>query len=823
MRTTTKILSLFAVAAMALLGCSKSDEVNVKKTFTHTVTIKATQPMTKTAIDTEGDEAVSYKWSSDDASRFFVKENETVGTDIVMTFEGDNYKKMTLSATFESETSETYTYTAFLSKNKTNVSGGNKQPKIPAQQQDLVNTFDPDADVLIAKPLEFNSAQDELLMQFRRPVVVNKMTLKGLTVGETVSSVEISADQDIIGYYKLDQEVWAGQGNTITVSTNRTIGSDGQLTIYFISMPVEDAILTVKATSGNYIFSKTFSRTISFVEGAFTKFGVNNLTRTAKTDLSGTYILTNEDQSKMACAWKNGDNNLSAVDVTKESSGIVYYDPDVNPIITLAKETTSSSEYYGMYTMVQFDGKYLYAASSSANQLKAKSEADVNAYWEVSNTDGEWSIVASRSTNRNILKYNSDNNIFSCYTSGQNPVVLVSTNNAKPTPVINAENLTIASSAVASTSTGATFNSNTSTVSATAYDDQNCSTTSTWLSASGSSNDVMYSATANNSGSERVGYIKIIASNSDGRSVTKVISVTQPAQGGPTTYTYQFTSKSWGATPDNWTKILDGSGMDSGGRGVAVQKGNNGAGATSPISYTGISKVKINLAKSNKGVGSVAVKVGDQIIGTISSDNLTGTSTDYEFNVSNLSGFVSFVVNCTTSTIYVKSVEITAGGGGDTPTPGDLVTIIIDGSQLTSTATTSPVTNSFGGVSLVLSSGAKLQGSSGANRFTDNAILIGKSGAYIYNSSAIPGRITKFEIYANKGASTKVSVGVNFSNSSISEYDENANNTYSATLNTVDAIYDCSSNLSSNCKYFWYQVTNSNNSQVQFRITYIAE
>ena len=146
--------------------------------------------------------------------------------------------------------------------------------------------------------------------------------------------------------------------------------------------------------------------------------------------------------------------------------------------------------------------------------------------------------------------------------------------------------------------------------------------------------------------------------------------------------------------------------------------------------------------------------------------------------------------------------------------------IIIDGASLTSTLTTAETELSFSGVTVVLSSGAKFQSSTGDNRFADKAILIGKNGAYIYNKTAIPGKITKFEIYANKGASAKVSVGVNFSASAISTYDAEAANTYTATLSTLDSVYDCTDKLPADAKYFWYQVTNANNSQVQFRITY---
>lgn len=150
--------------------------------------------------------------------------------------------------------------------------------------------------------------------------------------------------------------------------------------------------------------------------------------------------------------------------------------------------------------------------------------------------------------------------------------------------------------------------------------------------------------------------------------------------------------------------------------------------------------------------------------------------------------------------------------------------LIIDASKLSSTATTKDVTYTYQGVDVVFSKGAKQQGVSGSNAFNsgaNSAILIGKLGSYIYNKTAISGVIKKFEIFANGSASAKVSVGVNFSSSAITKYDSKASNTYAATLSTVDHVYDCSSKLPADAKYFWYQVTSDKNSQVQFRITYV--
>lgn len=152
---------------------------------------------------------------------------------------------------------------------------------------------------------------------------------------------------------------------------------------------------------------------------------------------------------------------------------------------------------------------------------------------------------------------------------------------------------------------------------------------------------------------------------------------------------------------------------------------------------------------------------------------------------------------------------------------GQAVTII-DGSQLTSTVTSQDTEMSFDGKTIVVSEGAKQTDVAGTavNNFVEgSAILIGKNGKYIYNTTAFD-NITKFEIYSHKGASTNVAIGVTFSDSPISEYDAESANTWTATLTQNDEVYDASSKLPANAKYFWYQVTNSYNSQVQFRITY---
>lgn len=64
--------------------------------------------------------------------------------------------------------------------------------------------------------------------------------------------------------------------------------------------------------------------------------------------------------------------------------------------------------------------QYLYAASSSGNQLKAKNSKDsANGVWVFTYANGVMTIVADGSSNRNYMRYNPNNGtpIFSCYSS----------------------------------------------------------------------------------------------------------------------------------------------------------------------------------------------------------------------------------------------------------------------------------------------------------------------------------------------------------------------------------------------------------------------
>ena len=121
--------------------------------------------------------------------------------------------------------------------------------------------------------------------------------------------------------------------------------------------------------------------------------------------------------------------------------------------------------------------------------------------------------------------------------------------------------------------------------------------------------------------------------------------------------TYTFTSKSWAATEGNWTSGKDAFGFTNG---VQVTTGFDGANATSPESFNGVTSVIVSYrTNANSGAGSISIEVGGTPFTTSGSVTKTGGATprDLEFTGS-ASGYVKITVNCETNSVFVLSVTI---------------------------------------------------------------------------------------------------------------------------------------------------------------------
>lgn len=142
--------------------------------------------------------------------------------------------------------------------------------------------------------------------------------------------------------------------------------------------------------------------------------------------------------------------------------------------------------------------------------------------------------------------------------------------------------------------------------------------------------------------------------------------------------TYTFTSKAWESSNGDWTSGKEGNALTSG-RGIQVTKGVSGANATSPISFSNISKIVVTYStNASDGAGAIKFKVGngtEQFQYVTKTGGTTDRTLTYNFSPAE-TGKVKITVDCTTNSIYVKSVTITYtadGGSGNVDTPSEEV------------------------------------------------------------------------------------------------------------------------------------------------------
>lgn len=133
-----------------------------------------------------------------------------------------------------------------------------------------------------------------------------------------------------------------------------------------------------------------------------------------------TYLIVNVTNGKALGTTQN-NNNRSAADVTIENDIISTIDN------TVCELTLGAFGNYWTFFDAGWgnNGGYLYAASNSANHLKTQASNNANGQWSITiGENGTATLAAQGSNLHNLLKYNNQNDIFSCYASGQQDVYL---------------------------------------------------------------------------------------------------------------------------------------------------------------------------------------------------------------------------------------------------------------------------------------------------------------------------------------------------------------------------------------------------------------
>lgn len=448
MKTLNRI-ALLAASVIAIVGCvNEMPTPQEEKTGTHTISFAVEKDIdTRTSVVEEGTTA-NYYWNEDDGQYFHVYENGVEALSVTMSLSSNN-KIATLTATFANSNAETYSYRATYGSDLANSTPHN--PLIPYNQSPRLNSFDPAADILVSAEdvvLDNNAAANQTTMfrfKLKRVVSINKMTLKGLTPGETIKTVKLSSSD---GYFSSRYMInstsssYTGEKHWLlfdyTSLDNATVDADGNFPVYFTSAPVTGASFSVDVTTDQHVYSRdNFTSKLTLSVGTFRRFGIN-LEDYGEDIVAGTvytlvesqddfcdgasYLLVGQADKVYYAMAEQTTNNRSATVVQRNGKTITIDNTSSAHVFTI-EQTTSG------YTFADNDESgYLSdngIEGSGNNKITTVTELDQNSYWTITiNSDNSASIENTNNTGKPYLRFNNSQNLFACYASGQHPVYL---------------------------------------------------------------------------------------------------------------------------------------------------------------------------------------------------------------------------------------------------------------------------------------------------------------------------------------------------------------------------------------------------------------
>lgn len=247
------------------------------------------------------------------------------------------------------------------------------------------------------------------------------------TFATTLTSYNITVDSDIEnGTVEADMAT-AFEGATVTLTVTPATGF-GLKTILAMTDGGDDVVLT-KSNSTTYTFEMPADNVTVMAEFE----AVHNITYTLASSITSGkhYVIANGTSGDVSVMGMQNPNNRAAVEGSVDGTTLsvssnagavefVIYGPDAD----------------GLYTIYDAsENGYLYAASSGSNHLKTQAGIDDNARWEITfNGDKVASIVAKKSSNRNVMQYNSGSTLFSCYSTASQTAVYLYEKDGEATP-----------------------------------------------------------------------------------------------------------------------------------------------------------------------------------------------------------------------------------------------------------------------------------------------------------------------------------------------------------------------------------------------------
>ena len=320
---------------------------------------------------------------------------------------------------------------------------------LKSTQHPTLGTFDPTCDLLVWATDAAKVEEESLVLEniaLKRPMALLRVNLNapdaGKAKGQTVTGLKMTLPSlTLTGRVRFDDEGavkdWTVLNSYVEAVIDPaemvTVGeSDGFNAVWLVVNPVtipSGTEIQFKVETEAHNGAGAIKRTVTAPSDMVLEAGkVNVIDLTIRdkdipgdvvvVDYSGDWLIAG-GQYYAAKKYDSGNNLKSAAfTLSTDGAAISSEDPDFADC-KMTFTLVDDGDYKGLYTIKDAGGKYLYAASSSGNQLKGRNEPDANSYWAVLKEGENYSIVATKSSNRNVMQFNAGNNppVFSCYSS----------------------------------------------------------------------------------------------------------------------------------------------------------------------------------------------------------------------------------------------------------------------------------------------------------------------------------------------------------------------------------------------------------------------
>lgn len=236
-------------------------------------------------------------------------------------------------------------------------------------------------------------------IQLYKKVVAYSITLASVEHGSISASAEEAVEGATVTLTAVPETGYELDAWLVTDAANNTIEVVGNQFV----MPASDVMVSASFTLVGVPYQQKYYL----------------VTSTEQLVLGRTYLIVNT-QAGQALSTTQNNNNRAATSVDINNGVIETVSNSVCELV-LGGSTGAWTFFDANWNST---GGYLYAASSSANNLKTRADNnDNNGKWSIAfDNEGVATIVAQGSNTRNNLRYNPNNNapIFSCYASTSN-------------------------------------------------------------------------------------------------------------------------------------------------------------------------------------------------------------------------------------------------------------------------------------------------------------------------------------------------------------------------------------------------------------------